>query len=107
MGTTNSYKVGSSVVFIMLLCATSKVFQNEGIRNIEYLKRSVCYTGYIENVRKNFTIYRVSIKSFPDYKHLLQENYCKWNTNIFYHCLNEFQKCYAMCLLLCQCCIIC
>jgi len=29
-------------------------------------------------------IYRVSIKSFPDYKHLLQENYCMWNTNIFF-----------------------
>jgi len=28
--------------------------------------------------------YRVSIKSFPDYKHLLQENYCTWNTNIFF-----------------------
>jgi len=26
--------------------------------------------------------YRVSIKSFPDYKHLLQENYCTWDTNI-------------------------
>ena len=29
-------------------------------------------------------LYRVSIKSFPDYKHLLQENYCAWNTNIFF-----------------------
>ena len=29
-------------------------------------------------------IYRVSIKSFPDYKHLLQENYCTWNTNFFF-----------------------
>jgi len=29
----------------------------------------------------------VSIKSFPDYKHLLQENYCTWNTNFFYHYL--------------------
>ena len=28
-------------------------------------------------------IYRVSIKSFPDYRHLLQENYCTWNTNIY------------------------
>ena len=27
--------------------------------------------------------YRVSIKSFPGYKHLLQENYCTWNTNIY------------------------
>ena len=29
-------------------------------------------------------LYRVSIKYFPDYKHLLQENYCTWNTNIFF-----------------------
>jgi hypothetical protein len=29
-------------------------------------------------------IYRVSIKSFPDYKHLLQENYVKYK-HIFYH----------------------
>ena len=28
--------------------------------------------------------YRVSIKSFLEYKHLLQENYCTWNTNIFF-----------------------
>jgi len=28
--------------------------------------------------------YRVSINSFPDYKHLLQENYCMWNKNIFF-----------------------
>ena len=26
----------------------------------------------------------MSIKSFPDYKHLLEGNYCKWNTNIFF-----------------------
>jgi len=31
-----------------------------------------------------YGIYRVSIKSFPDYKHLLQENYCTWNTNFFF-----------------------
>jgi hypothetical protein len=28
--------------------------------------------------------YRMNIKSFPDYKYLLQENYCTWNTNIFF-----------------------
>jgi len=26
----------------------------------------------------------VIIKYFPDYKHLLQEKYCTWNTNIFF-----------------------
>ena len=35
-------------------------------------------------------LYRVSIKSFPDYKHLLQENYCTcWNTNIFFKCYSR------------------
>jgi hypothetical protein len=29
-------------------------------------------------------MYRVSIKSFPDYKNLLQENYCTWNTKFFF-----------------------
>ena len=28
-------------------------------------------------------LYRVSIKSFSDYKHLLQENYFTWNKNIY------------------------
>jgi len=31
--------------------------------------------------------YRVSIKSFPDYKHLLQENYVEYK-HIFYHYLS-------------------
>jgi len=30
------------------------------------------------------SLYRVSIKSFHDYKHLLQENYCTWNINIIF-----------------------
>ena len=32
-------------------------------------------------------IYRVSIKSFPDYKHLLQENYVEYK-HIFYYYLS-------------------
>jgi len=36
--------------------------------------------------------YRVSIKSFPDYKHLLQENYYTWNTNIYIYFLNVTQE---------------
>ena len=35
------------------------------------------------NIKISLNIYRVCIKSFPDYKHLLQENYCTWNTNIY------------------------
>ena len=34
-------------------------------------------------------MYRVSIKSFPDYKHLLQENYCTWNISIFLNVTHE------------------
>ena len=35
---------------------------------------------------------RVSIKSFPDYKYLLEENYCMWNTNIFFFFQNVTQE---------------
>ena len=31
-------------------------------------------------------IYRMSIKSFLDYKHLLKENYCTWNALFFLKC---------------------
>jgi len=34
-------------------------------------------------------IYRVSIKSLAGYKHLLQENYPAWNTNIFFLNVNQ------------------
>ena len=34
----------------------------------------------------SISTYRVNIKSFPDYKHLLQENYCTWNTNFYFKC---------------------
>ena len=37
-------------------------------------------------------IYRVSIKSVPDYKHLLHENYCTWNTNIYIFFQNVTQE---------------
>jgi len=39
---------------------------------------SICY------IVKKVSLYRMSIKSFFDNKHLLQENYCTWNTNIFF-----------------------
>ena len=43
-------------------------------------------------LRIDVKIYRVSIKSFPDYKHLLQENYSKWNTNIYIYIYIFFFK---------------
>ena len=34
----------------------------------------------------------MSIKSFPDYKHLLTENYMEYKHNFFYHYLSYFLK---------------
>jgi len=50
-------------------------------------------------------MYRVSIKSFPDYKHLLHENYVEYK-HIFYHYLRHFLNLYVMCLFLSHSCII-
>ena len=36
-----------------------------------------------------YKIYRVSINSFTDYKHLLQENYCTWKTNFLFFKYNS------------------
>jgi len=44
----------------------------------------------IENKRSEI-IYRVSINSFPDYKHLLQENYLEYK-NIFFSKCNSTKK---------------
>jgi len=33
-------------------------------------------------------MYRVCMKSFPDYKHLLQENYVEYKHIFFYHYLS-------------------
>ena len=43
--------------------------------------------------------YRVSIKSFHDYKHLLQETCMEYKRIFFYHYLSMFLKFYVMCLL--------
>ena len=40
-----------------------------------------------KNISKSRKLYRVSIKSSPDYKHFLQEN-CVEYKNIFYHYLS-------------------
>jgi len=34
----------------------------------------------------NVTLYRVSIKSFPEYKHLLQENYVEYKQQHMLKC---------------------
>ena len=36
----------------------------------------------------SYIIYSVSIKSFPNYKHLLQENYVEYKHIFFYHYLS-------------------
>jgi hypothetical protein len=43
--------------------------------------------------RPHMTIYRVSIKSFLDYKHLLQENYVEYK-HIFFSKCNSTQEVY-------------
>ena len=53
----------------------------------------------------NNPVYRVSRKSFPDYEHLLQENYVEYEHIFFYHYLSYFLKFYVMCLLLCYSCM--
>jgi len=40
---------------------------------------------------KFITIYRVSIKSFPDYKHLLQENYVEYK-HIFFQNVTQLKR---------------
>ena len=41
---------------------------------------------------KLLNIYRVSIKSFPDYKHLLQENYVEYK--LFFLNVTQLKKCF-------------
>ena len=35
-------------------------------------------------IASSWLFIQVGINSFPDYRHLLQENYCMWNTNMFF-----------------------
>jgi len=46
------------------------------------------FNVYGSGNRKSIPIYRVSIKSFPDYKHLLQENYVKYKLVDVLKCTN-------------------
>jgi len=43
---------------------------------------------HAKNITEIHFIYRVSIKSFPDYKHLLPENYVEYKQIFFYHYLS-------------------
>jgi len=43
-------------------------------------RRSDHFGTYVEIMEQ---IYRVSIKSFPDYKHLLQEKYTEYKNTLF------------------------
>jgi len=45
-----------------------------------------CFWNIKQPTKSETTIYRVSIKSFPDYKHLLQENYVEYK-RIFFFCI--------------------
>jgi hypothetical protein len=49
----------------------------------------VCWLVAITVVHLNMILlYRVNINSFPDYKHLLQENYVEYKHIFFYHYLS-------------------
>jgi hypothetical protein len=48
-----------------------------------------CVTLKLSNLKLIFLIYRVSIKSFPDYKHLLQENYVEYKLFFFQNVTQE------------------
>ena len=56
-------------------------------------------SSYFSSILYLGLIHRMSIKYFPNYKHLLQENYVEYK-HIFYHYLSYFLKFYVMCLLL-------
>ena len=58
----------------------------------------LCFTIQVKiffHIISNYHIYRVSIKSFPDYKHLLQENYVEYK-HIFLPLLTLVSK--TLCL---------
>ena len=64
----------------------------------------MCVLRTQQNESIYILIYRVSIKSYPDYKHLLQENYVEYK-HFFYHYLSQFLNFYSMCLLFVYVCI--
>jgi hypothetical protein len=65
------------------------------------LQRKACFRT-IPNLMTASRIYRVSVKSFPDYKHLLQENYVEYKhiflnvpqlIKFFYNTLVQYNMC--------------
>ena len=52
--------------------------------NVTSYTHSLSCLFFHSNLDTPHLFYRVNINSFPDYKHLLQENNCTWNTNIFF-----------------------
>jgi hypothetical protein len=46
-------------------------------------KKFCTYGAGTDSIHSMICIYRVSIKSFPDYKHLLQENYVEYKHFFF------------------------
>jgi len=76
--------VGSSYLLCMLaiyvFTVSSCVWVRSGVE-ISKVPYSCCCVVPLTPLEEQ---YRVSIQSFADYKHLLQENYCTWNTNFFF-----------------------
>jgi len=76
------------VIDVLLACFTNpfvrhtfSFYTKQMAHSVHAVTWMVTFIPVIHDSRE--LIYRVSIKSFPDYKHLLQENYCTWNTIIY------------------------
>ena len=73
-----------------------KVLQYLGLKDKKQKNRKFFFIS--TNNALYIYIYRVSIKSFPDYKHLLQENYMEYKY-IFLPLLMLVSKILVICLL--------
>jgi len=74
----NNARNDSKILPISLLSGAVILYSSQGEINELKLGSLLTTVHLVLGVK-----YRVSIKYFPDYKHLLQENYCTWNTNHF------------------------
>ena len=69
----------------------SRLLATHRHRTMSYRARHACMNTQRHAVQLTFIFYRVSIKSFPDYKHLLQENYVEYK-HIFLPLLKAVSK---------------
>jgi hypothetical protein len=73
----NWIRISSPVYIVGVpLCYMMQYLDTRGEATVNHL---ISFSGNIITIIMHF-IYRVIIKSFPDYKHLLQENYVEYKT---------------------------